>query len=84
MGRIKTDLRNRLSSKVLNALMTISIKGPDNDDFPFERTCAIWSGSRNRRTELRLETSFFVNTYMYFAKFVSEVILIHVIILCEY
>ena len=49
LGRIKT---NRLSSKVLNALMTISIEGPDNDEFPFERTCAIWSGWRNQRIVL--------------------------------
>ena len=52
LGRIKTDLRNRLSSKVLNALMTISIEGPDDNEFPFERTCAIWSGWRNRRIVL--------------------------------
>ena len=49
LGRIKTNLRNRLSCKVLNALMTISIEGPDCDDFPFERTCTIWSGWMNRR-----------------------------------
>ena len=41
LGRIKTDLRNRLSYKILNALMTISIEGPDRDFFPFERTCTI-------------------------------------------
>ena len=33
LGRIKTDLRNELSSKVLNAVMTISIEEPDNNDF---------------------------------------------------
>ena len=49
LGRIKTDLRNRLSPK---ALMTISIEGPDDNEFPFERTCAIWSGWRNRRIVL--------------------------------
>ena len=39
LGRIKTELRNRLSPKILNALMTISVEGPDKEQFPFERTC---------------------------------------------
>lgn len=43
LNRIKTDLRNRLSCKILNALMTISIEAPERDEFPFERTCSIWS-----------------------------------------
>ena len=30
LRRIKIDLRNRLSSKVLNALMAILIEGPEN------------------------------------------------------
>ena len=46
--QIKTDLHNRLRFKVLNALMTISIEGLDNNEFPFERTCTIWSGWRIR------------------------------------
>ena len=41
LGRIKTHLRNRLSSKVLNVLMTISIEGPDNNEFTFEQMCNI-------------------------------------------
>ena len=36
LNRIKTDLQNRLSYKILNALMTISIEGPERDKFPFE------------------------------------------------
>ena len=52
LSRIKTDLRNRLSCKVLNSLMTISIEGPDSDEFPYERTCSIWSSWSNRRLVL--------------------------------
>ena len=52
LSRIKNDLRNRLSCKVLNALVSISIEGPDSDEFPFERTCSIWSSWRNRRLVL--------------------------------
>ena len=39
-----TLFSDRLSCKILNALMTISIEGPEHDEFPFERTCSIWSG----------------------------------------
>ena len=36
LSRVKTDLYNRLSCKIVNALMTISIEGPKCDEFPFE------------------------------------------------
>ena len=49
LSRIKTDLRNRLSCKILNPLMTIAIEGPEPDNFPYERTCEIWARKRNRR-----------------------------------
>ena len=52
LSRIKTDLRNRLSCKVLNALMTISIEGSESEEFPYEQTCRIWSSWRNRRLVL--------------------------------
>ena len=52
LGRIETDLRNRFSSPILNALMLISVEGPDEDQFPFERTCEIWSRKRNKRLVL--------------------------------
>ena len=34
LQRIKTDLRNRLSNKILNYLLSISIEGPSPADFP--------------------------------------------------
>ena len=34
LNRIKTELRNRLSCKILNALMTILIEAPERDEFP--------------------------------------------------
>ena len=33
---IKTDLRNRLSSKIMNYLLSISIKGPSPTDFSYD------------------------------------------------
>ena len=36
LSRIKTDIRNRLSSKILNHLMTISVEGPSPEEFPCE------------------------------------------------
>ena len=49
LGRIKNDLRNRLSCKLLDPLLHIAIEGPEPDDFNYERACAIWSGWRNQR-----------------------------------
>ena len=49
LARIKSDLRSRLSSKILNSLMIISIEGLDPDQFPYEKTCKIWSSWRNRK-----------------------------------
>ena len=49
LGRVKNDLRNRLSCKILNPLLHISIEGPEPDIFNYERACTIWSGWRNRR-----------------------------------
>ena len=36
LQRIKTDLRNRLSNKILNYLLSISIEGPSPPDFPYD------------------------------------------------
>ena len=41
LSHIKTDLRNRLSSKMLNCLMTITCEGPQVNEFPYEKACDI-------------------------------------------
>ena len=48
---IKIDLRNRLSSRILNDLMTIS-EGLPPSEFPYEQACDIWAGWRNRRVDV--------------------------------
>ena len=52
LQRIKTDLRNRLSNKVLHYLLSISIEGPPPADFPYNEACDIWAGWRNRRIQV--------------------------------
>ena len=52
LQRIKTDLRNRLSSKTRNYLLSISIEGPSPTDFPYDEACDIWAGWRNRRIQV--------------------------------
>ena len=47
LSRIKTNIRNRLSSKILNDLMTITVEGPPPDEFPYDQACDIWAGWRN-------------------------------------
>ena len=49
LSRIKTNSRNRLSSKILNDLLTITVEGPSIDDFPYGEACNKWATSRNRR-----------------------------------
>ena len=52
MKRIKTELRNRLTTKVLDCLMQISIDGPDLGSFDFERAVTKWASRRNRRIKV--------------------------------
>ena len=52
LTRIKTDIRNRLSSKILNNLMTISVEGPPPEEFPYDKACDIWAAWRNRRIDV--------------------------------
>ena len=52
MKRIKTDLRNRLTTRVLDCLMGISIDGPDLESFDFDRAATKWGSRRNRRIKL--------------------------------
>ena len=46
--RVKTKLRNRLSNKILNYLLMISIEGPHPTDFPYDVACDIWSQMKKR------------------------------------
>ena len=39
LSRIKTDLHNRLSSRILNDLITITVEGPPPSEVPFEQAC---------------------------------------------
>ena len=45
LGRVKTDLRNKLNNKYLNHLLMDSIEGPSPSDFP----CSKWTAMTNRR-----------------------------------
>ena len=38
---IKTNIRNRLSSKILNDPMIITVEGPSPDKFPHDQACDI-------------------------------------------
>ena len=49
MKRVKTPLRNRLKTSTLDSLLTISIEGPDLEDFSFDQTLSTWTSIRNRR-----------------------------------
>lgn len=54
LQRIKTNLRNRLSNRILNNLLLISIEGPSPADFPYNDACDIWAGWRNRRIQVKI------------------------------
>ncbi|KAI8516309.1 hypothetical protein Bbelb_048900 [Branchiostoma belcheri] len=49
LKRVKTRLRSRLSTSVLNHLLTISIDGPHVDAFDFDSAVTKWGSLRNRR-----------------------------------
>ena len=52
MKRVKTPLRNRLNTKILDALLRIRIEGPDMSDFDFELALNNWAKLRNRRIKI--------------------------------
>ena len=55
MKRIKTKLRNRLSNKVLNALMMVATEGPNKlSDAQLNEVARIWKGLKNRQLELNV------------------------------
>lgn len=49
MKRTKTTLRNRLSTKSLDALLHITLNGPTRRDLEFARAVELWGKKRNRR-----------------------------------
>lgn len=57
MNRIKTDLRNRLSTSTLDHLMRISIEGPSVQEFDFERAANVRGRMRNRRLSVGVTPS---------------------------
>ena len=48
LSRVKTDLRNRLSNRILNHLLMISMDGPLPADFPYDIACDILGKIQNR------------------------------------
>ena len=49
MKRVKTTLRNRISTTTLDSLLRIRIEGPESADFNFAETAKKWAAIRNRR-----------------------------------
>ena len=54
LSRVKTDLRNCLSNRILNHLLTISMEGPLLADFPYDIACDIWGKMRKRRIQVNV------------------------------
>ena len=52
MKRIKTALRNRLTTLNLDHLMQISINGPCGAEFDFTKAATAWGNQRQRRIKL--------------------------------
>ena len=52
LSRVKTKLRNRLSNRILNYLLTISMEGPPPFEFPYDDACDIWARMRKRRIQV--------------------------------
>ena len=46
---IKTNIRNRMIEKTLDALLRIAIEGPKLEDFPFRTAVSLWARKKNRR-----------------------------------
>ena len=51
MKRVKTELRNRLTTSSLDQLLRISICGPDLKDYDFDQAVDEWGAMRNRRIQ---------------------------------
>jgi hypothetical protein len=57
MNLVKTDLRNRLSTKTLDALMRVRIESPPRKDVKWSRVLALWFAARPRHVRLGLDAS---------------------------
>ena len=54
LSRVKTDLRNCLSNRILNHLLTIAMEGPPPADFPYDIACDTWGEMRNRQIQVNV------------------------------
>ena len=52
MNRVKTKLRNCMTTSTLDSLIRISMEGPPLPQFNFERAADIWATLRNRRFQV--------------------------------
>ena len=57
MNRVKTKLRNRMTTSTLDSLICISMEGPPLPQFNFERAADIWATLRNRRLQVGVSSS---------------------------
>ena len=57
LKRTKTILRNRLSTKSLNAILHITLNGPGRHNFDFQRAIDKWGKLRNRRLTVTVTPS---------------------------
>ena len=46
---IKSDIRNRMCEKTLDALLRIVIEGPSVDEYPIAEAVTLWAKKKNRR-----------------------------------
>ena len=49
MKRVKTTLRNKMSTTTLDSLLRIRIEGPESEQFNFAEAAKTWASIRNRR-----------------------------------
>ena len=49
MNRVKTDLRNQMSTETLQRLIRIGLEGPDSSDFDFSEASRRWATLKHRR-----------------------------------
>ena len=57
LKRTKTTLRNRLTTKSLDALLHITLNGPGRHNFDFERAIDKWGKLKNRRLTVTVTPS---------------------------
>ena len=53
MNFMKTNLRNRMTTKTLNSLVLLQTHGPPLEKFPFKDVVAIWHRVKHRRIEFK-------------------------------